>query len=134
MIRNGSLLYKFLFFIYLIALLCLMLLTIKTDQMEIPKQFLGIEIDKVVHFIIFFPYSILAWLAFNVSCTKRFKNWTFLVIVFSGLLLAASTELTQSFNPNRNYDPNDMLANFIAVFAGTFVITVINYVWVGRLQ
>ncbi|MEN6619800.1 MAG: VanZ family protein [Rikenellaceae bacterium] len=103
-----------------------MILTINTDDIEMPKQMFGIEVDKLVHFSLFFPYSIMAWLAFNKSITKRFHNWSFLIIAVSGFLLAVFTEFAQSFNPNRNYDPYDMLANFIAILAGSLVIIIIT--------
>jgi len=119
------LLYKILFFIYLAVLFCLMIITINPDDVEIPIQLLGIEIDKLVHFTLFFPYSVFAWLAFGRTTIKRFSNWSFVLIGTSGLVLAVVTEFSQLLNPHRNFDPKDMLANFIAILAGTLVITVI---------
>lgn len=124
MIKKRSALFKLLFFSYLVILFSLMLITLKTEQMEIPKLLFGIEIDKVVHFILFFPYPFLIWFAFKIPLTKKFNHWIFPVIAISGLLLAVFTECVQSFNPNRNYDTNDILANVIAIIAGTLLLTV----------
>lgn len=127
---------------YMVVLFGLMVLTINPGEIDIPIQLLGIELDKLVHFTLFFPYSIFAWLAFGRSSTKKFSNWSFLLIGFSGLVLASVTEFLQLLNPNRNFDPKDMLANFIAIIAGTLLITVISiskkyfrtiYVRSGRL-
>ncbi|MFA5850239.1 MAG: VanZ family protein [Bacteroidales bacterium] len=118
-------LYKVLFFIYLAVLFCLMLITINPGKVEIPAQLLGIEIDKLVHFTLFFPYSVFSWLAFGRTTVKRFSNWSFVLIGASGFVLAAVTEFSQLLNPSRNFDPKDMLSNFIAILAGTIVITVI---------
>lgn len=110
---------------YLALLFCLMLITINPGKIEIPVQLLGIEVDKLVHFALFFPYSVFAWLAFGRTSIRRFSNWSFVLIGVSGLILAAVTEFSQLLNPYRNFDPKDMLSNFIAILAGTIVITVI---------
>jgi len=46
--------YKLIFFMYLAFLFCLMLITINPGKIEIPVQLLGIEVDKLVHFALFF--------------------------------------------------------------------------------
>lgn len=128
---------------YMAILFCLMVLTINPGEIDIPVQLLGIELDKLVHFTLFFPYSIFAWLAFGRSSTKKFSNWSFVLIGASGFVLASVTEFSQLMNPDRNFDPKDLLANFIAIIAGTLLITVISiskkyfhnkYVRSGRLQ
>lgn len=102
-----------------------MIITVNPGEIEIPIQLLGIELDKLVHFTLFFPFSILAWLAFGRSTAKRFSNWSFVLIGATGLVLAAITEFSQLLNPSRNFDPKDMLTNFIAILAGTLLIAVI---------
>jgi len=126
MIKNSPAILKSLFFTYIIALICLMILTIKPDQMEIPKQLFGIQIDKIVHFILFFPYPILAWLTFNSSLREKIKSWTLFAIFISGLLLATITEFAQLFNSTRSFDPKDMIANYSAILAGIITIIFIS--------
>ncbi len=106
-------------------LFCLMVLTINPGKIDIPIQLLGIELDKLVHFTLFFPYSIFAWLAFGRTNIRKFSNWSFVIIGTSGIVLATVTEFAQLLNPSRNFDPKDMLSNYIAIIAGTIVITVI---------
>ena len=122
-----SKLFKFLFFLYLIILFLLMVMTIKTDQIGVPSFIFGIAIDKVVHFTLFFPYPLLIWLAFNEYFIKVFKNLTILIIGISGFVLAFVAEYMQSFNPYRNFDLYDILANIIAIIAGTLILALIRY-------
>lgn len=118
-----SLSFKILFFTYLITLLCLMLFSFDSDQMEIPKQLFGIDIDKIVHFLLFFPFPILAWMSLSETFTKRYGNWSLLIIAISGLALAALTESAQILNPDRSYDPKDMVANFLAILISSLLMT-----------
>ncbi len=120
-----SIILKTLFVIYLAGLLFLMLATINTDEFEVPKMIMGIGIDKIVHFTLFFPYSILLWLAFGKQLYRHFHSLTLLVISFSGILTALITEFSQQLNPNRNFEPGDILANIIAVTSGSIIVLLI---------
>ncbi len=126
MTKKIAIIYKILFFAYLISLVLLMVLTFKTDQMDIPKHIFGIPVDKVVHFILFFPYPILTWLTFNDSLRKKIKNLTYVLIPISGLFLATITETIQLLNSSRSYDPKDLMANYIAILSGSLLITIIS--------
>ncbi len=132
--KKISKLFKCLFFFYLATLLTLMIVTIRTDKIEIPTQLFGIDIDKIVHFTLFLPYPFLIWLAFRDSLKRRFKNLSIAFIAFSGILLAFCTEYAQHFNPDRNYDPKDILANILSIVVGTLLLAAIRYVWTSRLQ
>ena len=96
MTSTKTILARILFFLYLaaIAFLCFM----KVDKLpQIQRLILGIPADKVAHFLMFLPFPILCFLAFdrytdNLRSTLIFTSITFVV----GLLLALGTEWGQA--------------------------------------
>ena len=60
------------------------------------------------------------------------------MLVLSGIILALVAETLQNLNPNRDFDPADILANITGVLAGTILLlifnTIVKHVWPGRLQ
>jgi VanZ family protein len=99
-----------------------MLATIKTDEFEVPRMIMGISIDKIVHFILFFPYPILLWLAYGKHINLHFRSLIFWVIVISGYAVALLIESFQLLNPNRSFEPGDILANIIAITSGSIIV------------
>lgn len=95
---------------------------------EVSKTFLGIPTDKVVHFCMFFPFPILAFLAYDKYTGDRRSVIVFGLITFLiGCLLAAGTELGQAFLTDyRTGDSMDFLADFIALFSGSLIATSID--------
>ena len=71
--------------------------------------------DKVIHFILFFITVILV-----IFCTKSL--WTFktriITGIFSGIILAAGTELIQGLIPDRSMSIFDFFADVGGVTAG----------------
>ena len=83
----------------------------------------GIPTDKLVHFIMFFPFPILCYLAFE----KGWKEpWQILLAVLAvaamGLGVAAATEVGQSFTGYRSGDPKDFRADALAVGISSLII------------
>lgn len=75
------------------------------------------QIDKVVHIFLFAPFSFSWLLKYHFSENINFRT-TFL-IVFSGLLLAISTEIIQYyFIKGRNGNIADAIADVIGIFIG----------------
>ena len=91
---------------------------------SVPMDFLGIPTDKIVHFCMFFPFPILAFLAFDqftetVPQTLLFSGCTLLV----GFLLALGTEWGQAhLTSYRSGDPMDFLADSIALVSSTLIV------------
>ncbi len=114
-----------LFFAYVTAVFCLMLITFNQSEVDIPGYLFGIEIDKLVHFAIFLPYTSLAWFAFSFKddSLKR-KMFFLLTLFFSGVTLASLTEIAQLLNRARNGDIRDRAADIISVATGTMFILV----------
>ena len=118
-----AILSRILFLLYLcaIAMLCFM----HTDKLpDVQKFILGIPTDKVVHFCMFFPFPILAFLSFDrytetVSRTLLFVGATFLV----GILLAVGTEWAQAhLTDYRSGDPLDFLADGLSLLLSSALV------------
>ena len=95
---------------------------------SIPRIFLGIPTDKIVHFCMFFPFPILAYLAYDKLTDTPLKALAALVSICAiGAIFAGLTEIGQSLLPYRYEDISDFRADCLAiVLAGilTFVIDV----------
>jgi VanZ family protein len=95
---------------------------------SVPKFFLGIPTDKVIHFCMFFPFPILAYLAYDKLTDTPLKAFAALVSICAiGAVFAGLTEIGQSLLPYRTQDIKDFRADCIAIcIAGllTFIIDV----------
>ena len=113
-----------LFAAYIVAVLCLTLLDLSDKTPELPKCFLGIPMDKIAHFLMYFAYPITGWLM--LSYNKNIKigqKHLFACLIISGLAFAAFTETAQGlFTTYRESDPLDFIANIIGIFSGSFII------------
>ena len=123
--RKFSILFKVLFVLYVITVLALCFMPMD-DVSRFPRFILGFPIDKVVHFLMFFPFPLLAFLAFDpytdtVPSTLAFAGVTLVV----GLLLAVGTEWGQDILTDyRNGDPMDLVADCIALFGSTVIVII----------
>ena len=116
-------LFRILFFVYVAAVLFLCFGHFDSTP-DVPTSFLGIPTDKLVHFGMFFPFPILAFLAFDrytgtVRSTLLFSGITFLV----GILLAFGTEWGQAHLTNyRSGDPMDLTADILALALSCLIV------------
>ena len=91
-----------------------------------PKELWGIPIDKVVHFLMFFPFPLLAYLAFDRYREKRWSALPWAAIAFlGGSAFAAFTEMVQSRLSYRSGDPADFRADALALGAGTVIVLIV---------
>ena len=127
MTRRQLLFARILFAIYIIAVLVLCFGRFENTQ-EIPREFLGIPMDKIAHFLMFFPLPFLAFFAFD-SYTEEFRSsvlWTSVTFV-AGCLFAAATEIGQALLTSyRSGDPTDFWADLIAIALGSLIIFFID--------
>ena len=123
--KGKRLIARILFFLYLAAVLVLCFGQFK-DAPSIPWTLLGIPSDKLVHFCMFFPFPILAFLAFDKytetpRSTFLFSGITFLV----GVALAFGTEWGQAhLTTYRSGDPLDLVADVSALFISTLIVII----------
>ena len=113
-----------LFAAYIVAVLCLTLLDLSDKTPELPKCFLGIPMDKIAHFLMYFAYPITGWLMLNYNKNIKIgQKHLFACLIVSGLAFAAFTETAQGlFTTYRESDPLDFIANIIGIFTGSFII------------
>lgn len=88
---------------------------------------LGFPMDKVVHFIMFFPFPILCFLAFDSHTKKPWQALLAVTIVFIvGCLVAAVTEIGQSFTTYRSGDKNDFIADVLAIAVSSVITLTVD--------
>ena len=127
--RTRSILFSIAMVLYLAAVGYLLFANFEKIS-DIPKFFLGIPTDKVVHFCMFFPFPILAYLAYDKLTDTPLKAFAALISICAiGAVFAGLTEIGQSLLPYRSEDITDFRADCLAIgLAGiiTFVIDVIK--------
>ena len=123
MIRPQTLTFRLLFFLYLAAVLVLCFAHFEQTP-AIEWTLLGIPSDKVVHFCMFFPFPVLAYLAFDRYTDSVRKTLLFsAAALLVGFLLAFGTEWGQAHLTNyRSGEPMDLLADGIALFLSTLLV------------
>ena len=115
-------LYIITFCIYLaaVALLCFIKPS-SLPEMDI-KTFLGLPVDKVLHFIMFLPYPVLAGMVFINKEQKTAAAAVILtVLAITGIGVAYGTEIIQSHTGYRSYEIADFHADMIGIAAGTLL-------------
>lgn len=124
-----TILARILFIVYLaaIAFLCFM----HADKLpDMQKTFLGIPTDKVAHFLMFLPFPILAFLAYDHVTGSFWSALLFSVLTFAvGAAIAWGTEYIQGMLPYRSRDMADLRADLLALgisTLGVFITDVVN--------
>ena len=127
MSRSYKIAFQILFWLYVAGVLFLCFGHFDNTP-DVPMSFLGIPTDKLVHFAMFFPFPILAFLAFDqftetVKSTLLFTGVTFIV----GLLLAFGTEWGQAhLTEYRSGEPLDLAADVLALFLSSILVAIID--------
>ena len=87
----------------------------------------GIPTDKIVHFLMFFPFPILCFLAFTGRTRRPLHTVLSVGCVFlTGCLIAASTEIGQSFTDYRSGDILDFAADTTALAISSIIVMIID--------
>lgn len=97
-------------------------------DLDLGKYFLGIRLDRYIHFTMFFPYPFVGWLFLNYnSRVNIYKRYTFSIILISGLFFATLAEASQEMlTLYRDTDPFDFVANLVGISVGTLLVYVFN--------
>lgn len=119
MTSTKTILARILFILYLaaIAFLCFM----HADKLpDMQKTLLGIPSDKVAHFLMFLPFPILAFLAYDHVTNKFWSAVLFAVLTFAvGAGIAWLTEYVQGMLPYRSREIADLKADLLALGIST---------------
>lgn len=111
--------YISLFAIYMAAVAALCFL--RPDSLpEVGKDtFLGIPIDKIMHFMMFFPFPVLSGMVFLDRDRRIVSNIaTILILAAAGAGVAYGTEILQAHTGYRSYEIADFYADLIGISAG----------------
>jgi len=116
---------RVLFFLYLAAVLFLCFGKFESTP-DVPGTFLGIPTDKLVHFCMFFPFPILAFLAFDKFTETPKSTFLFSGITWVlGMLLAFGTEWGQAhLTDYRSGDPWDLVADAMSITLSTVLVII----------
>lgn len=127
MSRGNKIAFQIIFWLYVAGVLFLCFGHFDNTP-SVPMSFLGIPTDKLAHFIMFFPFPILAFFAFDrftesVKSTLLFVGVTFVI----GLLLAFGTEWGQAhLTKYRSGEPLDLLADTLSLFISSILVAVVD--------
>lgn len=95
----------------------------------------GIPMDKVVHFIMFFPFPLLCHLAFFQRGRKLSGVlFSILMIFLIGCMIAAGTEIGQSFTEYRSCDALDFAADCMSLAISSIITLAIELHMTKRLK
>lgn len=124
-----TILARILFVVYLaaIAFLCFM----HADKIpDMQKTLFGIPTDKVAHFLMFLPFPILVFLAYDHVTNKVWSAVLSAVLTFAvGAAIAWGTEYIQGMLPYRSRDVADFRADLLALgisTMGVFITDLVN--------
>ena len=94
---------------------------------DMPRTLLGIPIDKVVHFCMFFPFPILAFLAYDQYTQTPWQALAALLSICAiGGIFAGLTELIQGQLSYRTKDINDFGADCLAIGLSGLLVFIID--------
>ena len=125
MTRRQLILARILFAAYIVAVLVLCFGKFESTE-EVPMDLWGIPTDKIAHFLMFFPFPLLAYLAFDRYKGKRGASLPWAGVAFlGGCAFAAFTELVQSRLSYRSGDPADFKADFLALLLCSVIVLIV---------
>lgn len=82
----------------------------------------GIPLDKIAHFLMFFPYPVIAYIAFKPESKRKWIHLLILFAVFTaGLFLAIGTEKLQGLSEYRSYEITDFYADVFGMECSAFL-------------
>lgn len=87
-----------------------------------PVFILGLQADRIVHFLMFAPFTFLAFFSFEDKKASVLKVLLTLVLIFSmGCLIAGATEYIQGLLPHRVKDIEDFKADTLGLITGSIL-------------
>lgn len=98
------------------------------DLPDIQKSLLGIPLDKIVHFGMFFPAPLIGFFAFNKEPLSPGRSAVSLLCICSvACIFAGLTEIIQGTLPYRSEDIRDFEADCLAIVIATVLVFIINF-------
>ena len=127
MTRKQLIFARILFILYLIAVAWLCFGKF-SSMPDVKRYYWGIPTDKIVHFLMFLPFPVLAYFAFDRFTESFWPSFLCTVGTFvAGVLVAAGTEWVQSrFLPYRMGDFADFRADLVALGASSLLVLLLD--------
>lgn len=98
-----------------------------SDLPSVSPVILGIPTDKIVHFLMFLPFPVLAFYCYDNKTVRTGQALLYaLITLIIGEMIAGSTELVQKRLIYRCSDPLDFLADSIGLFLSAAAILYID--------
>lgn len=124
--KRGSWFFKALLLMYFAAVAYLCFANFDSVP-QVSRYIFGIPTDKVVHFVMFFPFPILVFLAVDRFTTKPWHSLLMMTGTYLvGCLLAAGTEYGQSLLIYRSCDVMDFKADSLALAISSLIVFTID--------
>lgn len=98
----------------------------KPDNIPVVQfSFFGLPIDRPVHFLMFLPFPLLAFNAFDSEGAKVGRRALLISgIAAAGMALAVMTEYIQGLLAYRSQDAYDLLSDFLGLSTGVVIVIV----------
>lgn len=124
--RSSLVFARILFVVYLLAVVYLCFCDLQ-GLPHVSRRFMGIETDKIVHFLMFLPYPILLYYALGMKVGNPFMALVFILLIFgSGCLIAGGTEILQGKTGYRVADIRDFKADSLSLAIGSLIVFIID--------
>lgn len=92
------------------------------DMSEASTLVFGIPLDKIIHFLLFFPLPLLGYATFVKKTRNRWKSmFIIIVIMIAGCIIGGLTEIIQGLTGYRSCDINDFRADAFGMTASTII-------------
>lgn len=106
-------------YIAAVAALCFM----KPSSLpQVEMDFFGIPMDKVVHFLMFAPFPILAYMTFWPADAGKIRRLAVLLVIIAfGAGMAVATERIQAMTGYRSGEIKDFAADMAGILSGAAV-------------
>lgn len=128
MVKGAKILIKVLYIIYIMMVLFFCFYSFSSSDLDLNRYFLGIRLDRYIHFAMFFPYSFITWLSCRYATSNPFfRKYALAISLVSGLLFAGMTELFQSWFFSRSGDIMDFTADSVSIAAGCIIIFIAGH-------
>lgn len=125
-VSTKTFLSRVLFLCYIPAI-CLICFADSSNIPSIQKTILGLPSDKVIHFLMFAPFPIMAYLSFDHDRKKSHSALFVLYAFLFGTFLAMMTEVIQSFIPSRSMELYDFYADVIALLVVSIFVLLVDF-------
>ena len=103
------------------------------DLPDMSRPIWGIPQDKIIHFIMFFPFPIIAALALDLRPSRYGKAFLeALLLLVCGLAIAAATEIGQGFTDYRDPSVWDWVADISALVSSSLLVLTVLLIKVRR--